>query len=149
MEESSAARRMTESKHTPSCENQWCTETPIGLRKLTNSIMDKNFSGFRDERGSMRRLINVKRELKYMKEVMSSLMDKQDRLTTEKTELKLRLVECMKVSVINQGLKEEIQEIKKQNDALKATCQDYENSLRSLQVKVQYRIVDRMEGGFG
>ncbi|MPC64463.1 hypothetical protein E2C01_058580 [Portunus trituberculatus] len=84
-----------------------------------------------------------------MKEVMSSLMDKQDRLTTENTELKLRLVECEKVSAINQGLKEEIQEIKKQNDVLKATCQDYENSLRSLQGKVQDGIVDREEGGLG
>ncbi|MPC08237.1 hypothetical protein E2C01_000815 [Portunus trituberculatus] len=84
-----------------------------------------------------------------MKEVMSSLMNKQDRLITENTELKLRLVECEEVSTINQGLKEEIQEIKKQNDVLKATCQDYESSLRSLQVKVQDGIVDRTEGGLG
>ncbi|MPC55762.1 hypothetical protein E2C01_049706 [Portunus trituberculatus] len=74
--------------------------------------MNKDFSGFRNERGTMRRLINIERELRYMKEVMSSLMDKQDRLRTKNTELKLRLVECEKVSAINQGLKE-IQEIKK------------------------------------
>ncbi|MPC29321.1 hypothetical protein E2C01_022548 [Portunus trituberculatus] len=80
-----------------------------------------------------------------MKEVMSSLMDKQDRLTTENTELRLRLVECEKVSVINQGLKEEIQEIKKQNDILK----DYENSSRNLQDKVKDGIEDRVEGGLG
>ncbi|MPC81438.1 hypothetical protein E2C01_076054 [Portunus trituberculatus] len=110
--------------------------------------MDKDFSGFKEERGSMRRLINVERELRYMKEVMSSLMDKQDRLTTENTELKLRLVEC-EVSAINQGLKQEIKEIKKQNDVLKGACQDYENPLRNLQVKVQDGIVDRVEGGFG
>ncbi|MPC36422.1 hypothetical protein E2C01_029879 [Portunus trituberculatus] len=84
-----------------------------------------------------------------MKEVMSSLMDKQDQLIMENTDLKLRLVECEKVSAINQGLKEEIQKIKKQNDVLKATRQDYESSLRSLQVKVQDRIVDRAEGGLG
>ncbi|MPC72074.1 hypothetical protein E2C01_066367 [Portunus trituberculatus] len=80
---------------------------------------------------------------------MLSLMDKQDRLTMEKTGLKLRLVECEKISAINQGLKEEIQEIKKQNNVLKATCQDYESPLRSLQVKVQDGIVDRAEGGLG
>ncbi|MPC68202.1 hypothetical protein E2C01_062400 [Portunus trituberculatus] len=147
MEQSSAARHMTESKHTPSCENQQYIQTPVELRKLTEDIMDKDFSGFRDERGIMRRLINIERELGYMKEVMSSLMDKQDRLTAENTELKLRLVKCEKVSAINQGLKEEIQEIKKQNDVLKATCQDYENSLRNLQVKVQNGIVDRVEDG--
>ncbi|MPC78625.1 hypothetical protein E2C01_073117 [Portunus trituberculatus] len=44
----------------------------------------------------MRRLINVERELRYMKEVMSSLMDKQDRLITENTALKLRVAECEK-----------------------------------------------------
>ncbi|MPC10358.1 hypothetical protein E2C01_002992 [Portunus trituberculatus] len=53
---------MTESKHTPSCENQRYTETPVGLRKLTEDIMDKDFSGFRDERDSMRRLINAERK---------------------------------------------------------------------------------------
>ncbi|MPC26705.1 hypothetical protein E2C01_019851 [Portunus trituberculatus] len=84
-----------------------------------------------------------------MKEVMSSLMDKQDRLIMENTDLKLRLTECVKVSAINQGLKEEIQELKKQNDVLKATCQDYESSLRSLPVKVQDGIVDRAECGLG
>ncbi|MPC65711.1 hypothetical protein E2C01_059847 [Portunus trituberculatus] len=110
--------------------------------------MDKDFLGFRDERGNMRRLINVERELRYTKVVMSSLMDKQDQLITENTDLKLRLKEC-EVSVINQGLKEEMQEIKKQNDVLKATCQDYERSLRSLQAKVQDGIVDRTEGGLG
>ncbi|MPC36470.1 hypothetical protein E2C01_029928 [Portunus trituberculatus] len=46
-------------------------------------------------------------------------------------------------------MKEEMQEIEKQNDILKATCQDYKSSLRSLQVKVQDRIVDRAEGGLG
>ncbi|MPC74245.1 hypothetical protein E2C01_068598 [Portunus trituberculatus] len=148
MEQSTAARHMAEPKHTPPCETQQYIETPVGLRKLTDDIMDKDFSGFRDEQGNMRRLINVERKLRYMKEVMSSLMDKQDRLITENTELKLRLVECEKVSAINQGLKE-IQEIKKQNDVLKATCYDYESSLKSLQVKVQDRIVDRAEGGLG
>ncbi|MPD00473.1 hypothetical protein E2C01_095946 [Portunus trituberculatus] len=149
MEQSSAARRMTESKHTPSCENQRYIETPVGVRKLTEDIIIKDISGFRDERGSMRRSINIDRELRYMKEVMSNLMDKQDKLTTENTEMKLRLVEFVKISAINQGLKEEIQEIKKQNDILKATYQDYENSLRSLQVKIQDGIVDRVKGGLG
>ena len=91
----------------------------------------------------------MERELRYMKDVMPSLIDKQDRLTTENTELKLRLVECEKVSAINQGLKQEMKEIKKQNDVLKAACQDYGNSLRNLQVKVQDGIVDRVEGGLG
>ncbi|MPD00955.1 hypothetical protein E2C01_096462 [Portunus trituberculatus] len=137
MEPSSAARCMTEPKHMPS-GNQWIIETPIGLRELSDDTMDKDFSGFRDERGNMRRLVNVERELRYMKEVMSSLMNKQDRLLMEDTALKLRATECEKVSAINQELKEEILEIRKQNDVLKTTCQNYESSLKNLQDKVQH-----------
>ncbi|MPD04403.1 hypothetical protein E2C01_100089 [Portunus trituberculatus] len=59
---------------------------------------------------------------------MSSLMDKQNRLITENTELKLRLEECEKVKEINLEMKEGMQEIKKQNGILKA-CHDYEDSL--------------------
>ncbi|MPD06805.1 hypothetical protein E2C01_102633 [Portunus trituberculatus] len=64
-------RCMTESKHMPSNENQQYIETPVGLRKLIEDIMDKDISGFRGERGNMRRLINVERELRYIKEVMT------------------------------------------------------------------------------
>ncbi|MPC64113.1 hypothetical protein E2C01_058224 [Portunus trituberculatus] len=84
-----------------------------------------------------------------MKEVMSSLMDKQGQLQAENTALKLRVAECEKVSGINQELKEEILKIRKQNDALKTTCQNYESSLKNLQDKVQSRITDWAEGGLG
>ncbi|MPC32409.1 hypothetical protein E2C01_025718 [Portunus trituberculatus] len=111
-------------------ENLRFIETPIDLKRLSDDNTDKDFSGFREERGNMRKLINVVREIRFFKkEVMSSLMNKQDRLTMENIELRLRLVECEKVSVINQGLKEEIHEIKKQNYILKDTCHNYENSL--------------------
>ncbi|MPC64213.1 hypothetical protein E2C01_058324 [Portunus trituberculatus] len=80
---------------------------------------------------------------------MLSLMNKQDRLTMENTELRLRLHEYERVNVINHGLKEKIQEIRKRNDILKVTRQDYENSLRSLQEKVQDGIGERVEGGLG
>ncbi|MPD06499.1 hypothetical protein E2C01_102313 [Portunus trituberculatus] len=46
-------------------------------------------------------------------------------------------------------MKEEIQEIKKQNYILKATCHDYKDSLRSLQKKVQDGIEDKVENGMG
>ncbi|MPC99360.1 hypothetical protein E2C01_094769 [Portunus trituberculatus] len=81
-----------------------------------------------------------------MKEVMSSLMDQQDRLGVENTALKLRVAECEKIRAINLELKEEIQEIRKQNDILKTTCQNNESSLKSLQAKVQDGITDRAEG---
>ncbi|MPC72390.1 hypothetical protein E2C01_066695 [Portunus trituberculatus] len=148
MEPSSAARHMVESKHTPSDSHRFI-ETSVGLRKLTDDTMNKDFSGFRDEQGNMTRLINVERELRYMKEVMSSLMDKQNQLIMENTALKLRVAECEKVNAINQELKEEIQEMRKQNDVLKTTCQNYESSLKTLQAKVQDRVTDRAEGRVG
>ncbi|MPC35837.1 hypothetical protein E2C01_029274 [Portunus trituberculatus] len=46
------------------------------------------------------------------------MMEKQDKLIKENTELKVRLEECEKVREINQEMKEEMQEIKKQNDML-------------------------------
>ncbi|MPC80463.1 hypothetical protein E2C01_075043 [Portunus trituberculatus] len=67
----------------------------------------------------------------------------------ENTALKLRVAECEKISAINQELKEEIQEIRKQNDVLKTTCQNYESFLKSLHIKVQDGITDRAEGGLG
>ncbi|MPC23962.1 hypothetical protein E2C01_017031 [Portunus trituberculatus] len=42
---------------------------------------------------------------------MSSLMDKQGRLTTETTELRLRLVECEKVQDSTQKLDKEVKEV--------------------------------------
>ncbi|MPC86046.1 hypothetical protein E2C01_080858 [Portunus trituberculatus] len=112
---SGVAKCMAHSKQTPPIENLRLIETPVGLRRLTEDNMDKEFSGFRDKKGNIRSLLNIERELRYLKEVMLSVMDKQDRLTIENTELRLRLVKFEKINVINQGLKEEIQEIKKQN----------------------------------
>ncbi|MPC61829.1 hypothetical protein E2C01_055906 [Portunus trituberculatus] len=129
MDPGSAARHMEEPKHTLA-ENQRYIETPIGLRKLTEDTMDKDFLGFQDEGGNTRRLVDVRRELKYLKEAMSSLMDKHDRRVTENTALKLRITECEKVSGINQELKEEILEIGKQNDALKTTCQNLQDKMQ-------------------
>ncbi|MPC58273.1 hypothetical protein E2C01_052269 [Portunus trituberculatus] len=43
-------------------------------------------------------------------------MEKQDKLIKENTELKVRLEECEKVREIKQEMKEEMQEIKKQNN---------------------------------
>ncbi|MPC81296.1 hypothetical protein E2C01_075903 [Portunus trituberculatus] len=148
MEPSSATRRMAEPKYMPS-KNHRFIETSTGLRKLTDDTTEKDFSGFQDERGNMRRLVNVERELRYMKEVMPNLLDKQDRLLMENTALKLRVTECEKINAINQELKEEILEIRKQNDVLKTTCQYYKSSLKNLQAKVKDGITDRAEGGLG
>ncbi|MPC89473.1 hypothetical protein E2C01_084424 [Portunus trituberculatus] len=67
----------------------------------------------------------------------------------ENTALKLRAAEFEKISAVNQELKEGIQEIRKQKNVLKTTCQNYESSLKSLQAKVQDGFTDRAEGGLG
>ncbi|MPC17011.1 hypothetical protein E2C01_009855 [Portunus trituberculatus] len=54
----------------------------------------------------------MEREIRYMKEVMSSMMEKQDKFIKENTELKVRLVECEKIREIYY----EMEKIKKQND---------------------------------
>ncbi|MPC31481.1 hypothetical protein E2C01_024771 [Portunus trituberculatus] len=71
------AARYMRSKQTPSFENQRFIKTPVALKRLGNDNMDKDFSGFREERDNMRRLINLEREIRYMKEAMSSMIEKQ------------------------------------------------------------------------
>ncbi|MPC40837.1 hypothetical protein E2C01_034406 [Portunus trituberculatus] len=55
--------------------NRRCTETPVGLKRLGEDNTDKEFSGFREEKGNVRRLMNVEKEMRYMKEVISSIME--------------------------------------------------------------------------
>ena len=69
-------------------------ETPVGLRQLVEASGERDFSGFREERGNMRRIINVERELRCMKELISSIVEKQDDLIRENKELRNKFSEC-------------------------------------------------------
>ncbi|MPC98510.1 hypothetical protein E2C01_093883 [Portunus trituberculatus] len=50
-------------------------ETPVGLRKLGEEYTDKEFSGFTGEKDNIRRLVSMERKRRYMKEVLSSILE--------------------------------------------------------------------------
>ncbi|MPD01331.1 hypothetical protein E2C01_096851 [Portunus trituberculatus] len=47
-----------------------------------------------------------------MKEMISNILEKQDKLAKENAELKERIGECEKVREVNQVVKEEMEELK-------------------------------------
>ena len=56
-------------------------ETPIELRRLTERTGDSNFSGFAPE--SLRRILELEKELRFMKELIAEVWEKQDLLQSE------------------------------------------------------------------
>ena len=66
-------------------------ETPLGLRRLAGFDIPGDFSGFEKEnKGTMRRLVSVEREIKFMKEMLESLMTKHEQIEKENKEMKDR-----------------------------------------------------------
>ena len=54
-------------------------ETPLGLEKIAGPNVTGDFSGFENgTRGTMRRLVNMEREMRCMKEVLEGIMGKCD-----------------------------------------------------------------------
>ncbi|MPC18006.1 hypothetical protein E2C01_010877 [Portunus trituberculatus] len=92
--------KRTGPKQTPCFEIQRFIETPFGLKRLNDDNTDEDLSGFREERGNMKRLINMEREMRHMEEVMSSMVEKQDKLIKENTELKDRLLTELCSSIV-------------------------------------------------
>ena len=68
-------------------------ETPMGLRKLMESD-GRDFLGFREEKGTMRRVIGVEREMRNMRELIAGILLKQDELVEENKELRNKFMEC-------------------------------------------------------
>ena len=63
-------------------------EKTLGLRKLAGSNIG-DFSGFENEnKGTIRRLVSVEREIRFMKELWESLMMKQELIEKENKEMK-------------------------------------------------------------
>ena len=59
----------------------YALETPLGLKRVTGTNVTGDFSGFENEsRGTMRRLVNMEREMRFMKEVLEGIMGKCDAL---------------------------------------------------------------------
>ena len=54
----------------------------------------RDLSGFREEKGTMRRLISVEREMRNMRELISGILLKQDELVEENKDLRNKFIEC-------------------------------------------------------
>lgn len=48
-------------------------ETPVDLRQLVEASEERNFSGFREEKGNMRRIISVDKKIRCMREQISGI----------------------------------------------------------------------------
>ncbi len=99
-------------------------ENPVGLRQLMEAIGERDFSGFREEKGNMRRIISVEKEIRCMRELISGILEKQDKLIMENKELKKKYSKCESALKINNEMKEAMEELKKENEILK--CNEYE-----------------------
>ena len=122
-------------------------ETPIGLRRLGED-KDRDFSGFREERGNMRRIMSLEKEMRCMRKLMSSILEKQEVLQKENNDLKDKISKCEQVREVNQEMKEAVDELRRENDGLKKKCDEYKETLQGLQEKVNEG-TDKVESGLG
>ena len=92
-------------------------ETPIRLRRLAGSN-NTDFSGFENEkRGTMRRIVNVEREIRFMKELLEGLMMKYEQ--TSNKERKSMFCEYEHIIETNKEMQKELMSIKEENEVLK------------------------------
>ncbi|MPC37329.1 hypothetical protein E2C01_030803 [Portunus trituberculatus] len=68
-------------------------ETPLGLRQLEDWNKEREFSGFREERPSIKRIISLDGELKVLREMVARIFEQQEQLITENLELRERCKE--------------------------------------------------------
>ena len=73
-----------------------------------------DFSGFEKEsRGTIKRLVDIEREMRFMKEVLESVMGRCDDLERENKEMKIKFQEYKHTLEDNIELKKEIGSMKK------------------------------------
>lgn len=108
-------------------------ETPVGLRVLTSEDSG-DFSGFREDRGNMRRIISAEREIRYMRELIAGVLEKQDDIIAENKKLSEKVEQ---VSEENKSLREKIEEMEKQHKSINEKCVKYEDNLQGLFNKVE------------
>lgn len=68
-------------------------ETPLGLRQLGKCGETRDFSGFKEETTNMRRIVNVEKEIRLMKEVIAGILEKQEQLVKDNSDLKMKCCE--------------------------------------------------------
>lgn len=129
-------------------------ETPAGPRSEWNTISRRDFSGFRDDKSYIRRLIGVERELQELrdtKEVLDTVSRCQEELTKDIKERRKENAEVKKsndevkkmcedyqiMKQTNAELKLNIDELMRENAALKVKCTNYEKALEDINEKVE------------
>ncbi|MPC75785.1 hypothetical protein E2C01_070182 [Portunus trituberculatus] len=89
-------------------------KTPLGLKQLDEWSREREFSGFKEERVTMRRIIIMDKELKALKEMVTVMYEKQDQLITENLELRERCLNLKSTVKINHEMKNTLEEIKRE-----------------------------------
>ena len=72
----------------------------------------RDFSGFREEKGTMRRVISVEREMRNMRELIAGILLKQDELVEENKDLRNKFMECERDLQMNKEMKREMEVLK-------------------------------------
>ena len=107
-------------------------ETPVGLRELLDLSEVCDFSGFREEKTNMRRIVNVEQEVRCMREMIVGILDKQEKLFEENQELKRKCGDIESVLTANREMKEQLEEIKRENNVLLEKCSSYKTVMKGL-----------------
>ena len=101
----------------------------MGLRRLLEND-GRDFSGFREEKGTIRGLISVEREI----------LLKQDELVEENKDLRNKFMECERDLQMNKEMKREMEVLKEENERLKTKWGSYEQALQGLEEKFQSNV---------
>ena len=109
-------------------------ETPTGLRRLSEVSTGKDFSGFQQgrERGNLRRMVEMEREIRIVKETLNAVLEKQDQLIMENEELKRQCDGYQNIIKTNNEVKKVVDELKKENEAMKLRCKVYEAAFKTV-----------------
>ncbi|MPC71103.1 hypothetical protein E2C01_065372 [Portunus trituberculatus] len=83
------------------------------------------------------------KELKALKEMVAIMLKKQNQLITENLELRKRCLSLESTVKMNHEMKNTLEEIKRENSALKGKCTNYEAALQG----VQERLDSNLETG--
>ena len=120
--------------------NKRLIETPVGLRKILDMGSEgSDFSGFKEEKTNMRRIVNVEKEVRCMKELLASILDKQEKLFEENQELKCKCEVIESVLTANREMKDQLEEIKRENNVLLEKCKSYETVMKGLGEKASIK----------
>ena len=120
--ETEATGSLSVNKRTPFVSRRRSMETPVGLRRIGDSEEVGEFSGFKEERGSMRRIVNLEKELRAVKETIANILENQNVLIEENCELKSECEKYGNAIKENSKMKQCLKEIKEENEELKKRC---------------------------